>query len=66
MNIPNTGATPNSPGGDLAVVIPPATRTPYKPSVRKVNITYHYEPSRRLRFYQFDPMHHDVAIFSIH
>ena len=32
----------------------------------KVEITYNYEPSRRLRFYQFDPMHHDVAIFSVH
>jgi hypothetical protein len=32
----------------------------------KVEITYEYEPSRRLRFYQFDPMHHDVAIFSVH
>lgn len=32
----------------------------------KVRITYEYEPSRRLRFYQFDPFHHDVAIYSIH
>jgi hypothetical protein len=32
----------------------------------KVKITYEYEPSRRLRFYQFDPFHHDVAIYSIH
>lgn len=32
----------------------------------KVNFTYNYEPSRRLRFYQFDPLHHDVAVFSIH
>jgi hypothetical protein len=32
----------------------------------KVEITYEYEPSRRLRFYQFDPMHHDVAVFSVH
>jgi hypothetical protein len=34
--------------------------------MRKVQITYNYEPSRRLRFYQFDPLHHDVAIFSVH
>ncbi len=33
---------------------------------QKVQITYNYEPSRRLRFYQFDPLHHDVAIYSIH
>jgi hypothetical protein len=32
----------------------------------KVNIRYNYEPSTRLRFYQFDPMHHDVGIYSIH
>lgn len=33
---------------------------------KRVFITFNYEPSRRLRFYQFDPMHHDVAIFSVH
>ncbi|MBA3242623.1 MAG: hypothetical protein H0T60_15465 [Acidobacteria bacterium] len=60
MNIPNTA------NGDLAVVVPAANKAPYKPSMRKVNITFNYEPSRRLRFYQFDPMHHDVAILSIH
>jgi len=34
--------------------------------VHKVHLTYNWEPSRRLRFYQFDPMHHDVAIYSVH
>ena len=66
MNIPNTAATPNNPAGDLPVVVPAASQNPYKPSMRKVHITYNYEPSRRLRFYQFDPLHHDVAIFSVH
>ncbi len=32
----------------------------------KVFITYNFEPSRRLRFYQFDPLHHDVAVYSLH
>jgi len=32
----------------------------------KVQITYNYDPSKRLRFYQFDPVHHDVAVFSVH
>lgn len=32
----------------------------------RVNLTLNADPSRRLRFYQFDPTHHDVAIFSIH
>lgn len=31
-----------------------------------VKITYNHEPSRRLRFYQFDPLHHDVAVWSVH
>ncbi len=35
-------------------------------TVHKVFITYNFEPSRRLRFYQFDPMHHDVAVYSLH
>ena len=47
------------------IVVPPAS--PFNEfGLQKVNITFNYEPSRRLRFYQFDPMHHDVAIFSYH
>ena len=47
------------------IVVPPAS--PYNElGMQKVNITYNYEPSRRLRFYQFDPVHHDVAVFSVH
>ncbi len=37
-----------------------------EPSVHKVYLEYNFEPSRRLRFYQFDPFHHDVSIFSVH
>jgi len=49
------------------IKVPAATKgSPDKLGVQKVRITYNYEPSRRLRFYQFDPMHHDVAVFSIH
>ena len=36
------------------------------PGVHRVMIEYNFDPSRRLRFYQFDPLHHDVAIYSIH
>jgi hypothetical protein len=35
-------------------------------SKHKVHLSFNYEPSTRLRFYQYDPMHHDVAIYSIH
>jgi hypothetical protein len=37
-----------------------------EPGKHRFAITFNYEPSRRLRFYQFDPIHHDVAIFSVH
>jgi len=57
---------PNQPSGDLGVVVPAASRAPYKPGLHKVQIVFNFEPSRRLRFYQFDPLHHDVAVFSVH
>ena len=43
-------------------------RPQYKvvPGVQRIMTRYNFEPSRRLRFYQFDPLHHDVAIYSIH
>src|SRR5262249_43143869 len=53
----------------FGIVVPAATHSPNgKDTLQryKVEITYEYEPSRRLRFYRFDPMHHDVAIFSVH
>lgn len=31
-----------------------------------VDLLLNFDPSRRLRLYQFDPFHHDVAIWSIH
>jgi hypothetical protein len=36
------------------------------PGKHRFEVTFNYDPSRRLRFYQFDPFHHDVAIFSLH
>ena len=65
MNIPMT----TDDGKSFMIMVPAATHaagSPDKPGRYKVEITYNYEPSRRLRFYQFDPVHHDVAIFSIH
>jgi hypothetical protein len=66
MNIPNTNPRAASPAGDLTVVVPAADRGTSRPGKRRLNLTFNYEPSRRLRFYQFDPIHHDVAILSIH
>lgn len=36
------------------------------PGRHRVEITFNYEPSPRLRMYQFDPLHHDVAVYSLH
>jgi hypothetical protein len=41
-------------------------KAPWTPIKQKVHIQMSFDPSRRLRVYQFDPLHHDVAIFSIH
>ncbi len=36
------------------------------PGVHKISMQFNYEPSRRLRVYQFDPLHHETAIWSVH
>ncbi|MEA2601096.1 MAG: hypothetical protein QOF89_2088 [Acidobacteriota bacterium] len=46
------------------VCVPPTNGL--APGVHKLEIELNFDPSRRLRFYQFDPFHHDVAIYSIH
>ena len=51
-------------GNMLAIGLEPAT--PETPSLHHVDIQFRYEPSRRLRFYQYDPIHHDVGIYSVH
>ncbi len=50
------------------VIVPAAVRTGdhTEMSSHKVHLTYKFEPSRRLRCYQFDPLHHDLAIYSLH
>lgn len=56
---PNAGG----PWGGIGVMPVAADGTP---GMHKVEITYNYEPSTRLRIYQFDPLHHDVAVYSLH
>lgn len=49
------------------IVVPPVDpANPLAVGVHHVEMTLNFEPSRRLRLYQFDPFHHDVAVFSIH
>jgi hypothetical protein len=70
MNIPPMPAlAKNSIPGTVTVKAATPAATPDGDDAfgwHKVQITYNYEPSKRLRFYQFDPVHHDVAVFSVH
>jgi len=61
---PNAGAPP----WGLLITAPPASKIGNHDKVgeHNVHITLNFEPSRRLRIYQFDPTHHDVAIWSFH
>ncbi len=53
--------------GALSGLIPvPPAAADGTPGMHKVDITMNYEPSRRLKTYQFDPLHHGVAIYSLH
>ncbi len=56
---------PNAGGPWGAIVVPPVSADGI-PSQHVVEIEYNYEPSTRLRMYQFDPFHHDQAIYSLH
>ncbi|MFQ5461395.1 MAG: hypothetical protein ACE5E5_02075 [Phycisphaerae bacterium] len=53
-------------GGPWGLINVPAADESSAPQKHIVEITLNFEPSRRLRLYQFDPLHHDVAVFSIH
>lgn len=57
-------------------VIPPELLFASRPSALKrtlrglgeheVELEFRFDPAQRLRFYQFDPLHHNVAIWSSH
>jgi len=53
-------------GGPLNPYLCVAPAGGLTPGVHKMEIDLNYDPSRRLRFYQFDPFHHDMAIYSVH
>jgi hypothetical protein len=60
----NAGAPPVG-----LIVTPPAEKHPSghdRLGEHNVDLTVNFDPSRRLRFYQFDPLHHDVAVWSVH
>ncbi|MDT8281835.1 MAG: hypothetical protein RQ982_03370 [Gammaproteobacteria bacterium] len=58
-------AWPNA-GGPWGGIMTPPVAADGTPGMHKVEITYNFEPSQRLKIYQFDPLHHDVAIYSLH
>ncbi|MGR9052066.1 MAG: hypothetical protein ACU84J_05405 [Gammaproteobacteria bacterium] len=58
-------AWPNAGGPWGGIMVPPVSDDG-TPGMHKVEITYNFEPSLRLRIYQFDPLHHDVAVYSLH
>lgn len=58
-------AWPNAGGPWGGIMVPPVAADGTL-GMHKVEINYNFEPSRRLRIYQFDPLHHDVAVYSLH
>ncbi|VAW95353.1 hypothetical protein MNBD_GAMMA22-43 [hydrothermal vent metagenome] len=58
-------AWPNAGGPWGGIMVPPVAADG-TPGLHKVEITFNFEPSRRLKIYQFDPLHHDIAIYSLH
>ncbi len=54
-------------GGPFGLInIGPASADGLTPGLHKIDFILNFEPSRRLRLYQFDPLHHETAIFSMH
>jgi hypothetical protein len=57
--------------GRTVITVPAARRAATRDGedqfgVQKVHILYNYEPSGRIRFFQFDPVHPEAAIFAVH
>jgi hypothetical protein len=53
-------------GGPWGLINVPPVAADGTPGLHRVNLTLNFEPTRRLKLYQFDPLHHDVAVFSLH
>lgn len=46
-------------------MVPPVSANG-EPGRHRVEMTLNFAPGERLKLYQFDPLHHDVAIYSLH
>lgn len=53
-------------GGPWGLINIPPVDANGNVGVHKVNLTLNFDPPERLKLYQFDPLHHDVNIFSLH
>lgn len=57
---------PNAGGPFGAINVPPASADGLTPGLHKVEITLNFDSPERIKLYQFDPLHHDVAVYSLH
>ena len=53
-------------GGTWGLIDVPPVNADGTPSVQKLEFVLNFDPSSRIKFYQFDPYHHDVAVYSLH
>jgi len=64
---PGQDGGPFAPGAWGGLMTPVAeSRTVQGVGEHRLDVNFTYEPSRRLRMYQFDALHHDVAVWSVH
>ncbi len=56
---------PTAGGPNGAIVTPPVAANG-TPGQRKVEITLNFDSPERIKLYNFDPFHHDVAVYSLH
>lgn len=56
---------PTAGGPNGAIVTPPVAANG-TPGMHKVEITLNFDSPERIKLYNFDPFHHDVAVYSLH
>lgn len=53
-------------GGPNGPIVTPPVQADGTPGLHKVEITLNFDAPARLKLYNFDPFHHDVAVYSLH
>lgn len=56
---------PTAGGPNGAILVPPADSSGNL-GLHKIEIVFNFDLAERLALYQFDPLHHDVAVYSLH